>query len=251
MDALVDWWPADAALTRIVDLGAGAGSNLRYLAPRLPFAQSWALVDHDDELLARAAREADAGGPVTTFCRSLAVDDPGALARALPEVPSDQPSLITGSALLDLVSDSWIRELAHAVSERRAAALFALSYDGRIAWGDSDPGDELVRAAVNAHQRGDKGFGPALGPAAGTALAEALETVGYRVQTAPSPWTLGPDDRELVQQLVNGWSAAAAEQQPDDADAIASWHARRTARIAEGAFTVEVGHVDVLALPPA
>ena len=35
---------------RIVDLAAGAGSNLRYLSPRLPFEQAWTLVDHDDDI---------------------------------------------------------------------------------------------------------------------------------------------------------------------------------------------------------
>ncbi|HEU4519792.1 MAG TPA: SAM-dependent methyltransferase, partial [Microvirga sp.] len=40
----------------VVDLGCGAGSNLRALAPFLPERQSWRLVDHDPALLA-AARE--------------------------------------------------------------------------------------------------------------------------------------------------------------------------------------------------
>ena len=39
---------------RLVDLGAGTGSNLRYLAPRLPTAQRWLLVDHDPALLRQA-----------------------------------------------------------------------------------------------------------------------------------------------------------------------------------------------------
>ena len=38
--------------SRIVDLGSGTGSNARYLAPRLPGAQQWTLVDHDADLLA-------------------------------------------------------------------------------------------------------------------------------------------------------------------------------------------------------
>ena len=46
----------------------------------------------------------------------------------------------------------------------RAIPLYAaLSYDGRIAFTPSDPLDADIVAAVNAHQRTDKGFGPALG----------------------------------------------------------------------------------------
>ena len=31
----------------VIDLGAGAGANLRYAAPRLGGVQHWTLVDHD------------------------------------------------------------------------------------------------------------------------------------------------------------------------------------------------------------
>ncbi|MDJ0891981.1 MAG: class I SAM-dependent methyltransferase, partial [Gammaproteobacteria bacterium] len=36
---------------RVLDLGAGTGANLRYLAPRLGGEQEWLLVDHDSSLL--------------------------------------------------------------------------------------------------------------------------------------------------------------------------------------------------------
>ncbi|MGH6901583.1 MAG: SAM-dependent methyltransferase, partial [Geminicoccaceae bacterium] len=42
---------------RLVDLGCGAGSNLRYLAPRIRGPQRWRCVDHDPVLL-NAARSA-------------------------------------------------------------------------------------------------------------------------------------------------------------------------------------------------
>ena len=36
---------------RILDLGAGTGANLRYLAPRLGGEQHWRLIDNDITLL--------------------------------------------------------------------------------------------------------------------------------------------------------------------------------------------------------
>ena len=35
----------------LVDVGAGTGANRDYLAPRLPLAQEWVVVDHDADLL--------------------------------------------------------------------------------------------------------------------------------------------------------------------------------------------------------
>src|SRR5258708_28310219 len=45
----------DEGPLRIVDLAAGTGSNLRYLATRLPVPQEWLLVDHNPVLLAEVA----------------------------------------------------------------------------------------------------------------------------------------------------------------------------------------------------
>lgn len=40
---------------QVLDLGAGTGSNYRYLAPQLSAPQNWFLYDHDATLLAKAA----------------------------------------------------------------------------------------------------------------------------------------------------------------------------------------------------
>ena len=75
--------------TRLVDLGSGTGSNLRYLAPRLPGRQEWTLIDHDARLLARV--EAPRGDlSVTAVMGDL--DDQGIAAVA-------QTDLLTCSAL--------------------------------------------------------------------------------------------------------------------------------------------------------
>ena len=42
--------------------------------------------------------------------------------------------LVTGAALLDLVSDRWLAELASHCREAGAAALFALTYNGQTAF---------------------------------------------------------------------------------------------------------------------
>jgi spermidine synthase len=51
---------SDRDSVRVVDLGSGAGSTLRALAPHLPPGQSWTLVDNDADLLAAAAAAAAA-----------------------------------------------------------------------------------------------------------------------------------------------------------------------------------------------
>lgn len=230
--------PATGPLN-VLDLGAGRGSNLRYLAPRLRGPQHWRLLDHDHRLLAGvAAPPRAADGSAVTFAGEIAD-----LNRALPAA-LDDAQLVTAAALLDLVSAAWLQRLADGCAARGVPALLALSYDGCIQWPDTDPDDERLRTAVNAHQQGDKGFGPALGPAAWETAAAAFRASGCEVVVADSPWRLGPGDAPLIHALIDGWVAAACAQAPAAADRFRAWAGRRKAT-----DSVTVGHRDLLALP--
>ena len=127
---------------RILDLGSGAGSNLRYLAPRLPGAQAWTLLDHDANLLARAAA-ADPAHHVTRLRGDLAREGLAAVADA---------HLVTCSALLDLVSADWLGNLVRACRAASCGVLLALSYDGTIRWLPA-PGEPPPGAADDADDR--------------------------------------------------------------------------------------------------
>jgi len=254
LEPLLAWWKVEGArrgdpALSVVDLGCGTGSNLRYLAPRLPSPQRWTLVDHDAALLERVEIPAVADLAVSRLRRDLTNEEAAPLASS---AAGDAPAgLVTASALFDLVSERWLGQLVEAVAQERAAALFTLSYDGNISWGDTDPDDEVVRLAVNEHQLGEKGFGAALGPRAGDAIEAAFQRAGYRTFRASSPWEIGSEEAELAGQLVAGWCTAAAELRPDREAVIRSWGERRLAAVQAGTSRLSVGHVDVLALPPS
>jgi SAM-dependent methyltransferase len=161
----------------ILDLGAGTGSNLRFLAPLLPVGQHWTLVDHDAALLAR----------VTTSVAGVAWRGIQADLAEWPRFTADPaPDLVSASALLDLVPAAWLDSLVEVCRTSEAACLMALSYDGSSAWSAADPDDAAVLAAVNAHQERDKGLGAALGPRAPEQLARRFRAAGFAVWVEPS-----------------------------------------------------------------
>lgn len=241
--SLALWAKGRAGPLRVLDLGAGTGANLRHLAPRLPVAQAWTLIEHDPALIeAGEPRLPTTGDVAASYRRADLVEE----LEALFEEPVD---LVTCSALLDLVSAAWLERLVRIVQARDFALLAVLSYDGRVSLEPAHPFDRALIALVDRHQRTDKGFGPALGPEAGIVLARALHGAGDQPLLALSDWSAGPADRALQAALVEGWAAAALEIAPERAAAIGSWREERLAAIAAGRSRCRVGHVDLLRLP--
>lgn len=266
-EAIAAALPKDRPVS-LLDLATGAGSNLRYLAERLPAAQRWLLVDRSAALIADgeartrtwAAARGHTLGPVTGagFMTGFTIAGPAFDCRIETRVlnlgPLDDASifagrdLVTASALLDLVSESWLRALAARCRAAGANALFTLTYDGRFSCSPPEPEDEQIRALMNRHQHRDKGLGgPAEGPDAAACAARCFAAEGYDVTTETSDWVLGPEDAAMQRTLIDGWAEAAAAVAPDDVDAIASWQARRLAHVDAGRSCIVVGHRDVAA----
>jgi hypothetical protein len=233
----------DQPAVAVVDLACGAGASLRAIGPRLPLRQSWRLVDNDLGLLARTVELAR---PPHLSVQARAVD----LARDLEPALDGPLDLITCSALLDLVSEPWLERLAVEAAARRLPVYAALSYDGRATLKPSDAFDAQMVAAVNRHQRRDKGFGPALGPQAAAVAVARFEAVGYGVMQGRSDWAFGPDDRNIQDAILAGWATAARELGDVPLDRIAAWFTHRRELVADGRASLQIGHIDLFAAPP-
>ncbi|RMF39450.1 MAG: hypothetical protein D6754_05410 [Alphaproteobacteria bacterium] len=122
---------------------------------------------------------------------------------------------------------------------------FALSYDGLEQWEPPHEAEADALAAFHRHQRGDKGFGPALGPDGVAVLATMLRERGYRVDLSPSPWQLTQADHRLIEALAEGAALAVSETGLLPEAVVAEWFAARCR-----ARRVTIGHVDLLAIPP-
>ncbi len=259
----LDATPREAPL-EIIDLGAGTGANLRYAAPRLGGVQNWLLIERDpallnavEECMGAWADRSDAlmsGSGANLALRAehfdcrihnLTLD----LATQQDSVPLPAGGMLTASALLDLVSEQWLRELIHKAADEAMTVWFALTYDGRMSCHPMEPEDEEVRELFNRHQLRDKGFGPVLGPGAVRMATKLLSQAGYRVQSGPSEWRAGPQRPDLQRVLVEGWCEAACEIAPYRSSGLRDWKKRRLAHIDEGRSLLRVGHQDLTGIP--
>jgi SAM-dependent methyltransferase len=234
----------EAQVLGVLDLACGTGANLRALAPRLGGAQRWLLIDHDPRLLAAlpsafAAWSSAQGLALRAEADSLRIEGPdwnadvrwrcADLASGLEAVPFADAQLVTAAALLDLVSASWLEALLEHVQKAKAAVLFALSVDGRVSWEPVLEEDEAVHRLFAAHQRRDKGFGPALGGEAPAMAAARLAAMGYGVSRSRSDWHI--EDMTLLQAMIDGMAAAALEQGPGARALVRAWQKQRRASV--------------------
>jgi hypothetical protein len=248
-----------------LDLATGTGANVRYLADedKVDGPQHWTMVDHDQALLDRvpvrmSAWAAARGGVLVQEHAGLRLLRSGRPDSTFMPLHAELRTLdhqelfagcdlVSASALLDLVSESWLRRLAERCRVAGAAVLFALTYDGRLECSPAEPEDGLVRDLVNRHQRTDKGFGPALGPAAVDCCEQVLAALGYRVETDHSDWLLLPVMSELQRHLIDGWTEAAIGIAPDQAAVLQQWRTRRLEHVEGHRSELTVGHRDLAA----
>jgi hypothetical protein len=230
----------------IHDLGCGTGSMGRWLAPLLPGPQRWIVHDRDADLLdvaiANPPSAAGDGAPVTVEARRSDIVrlGPGDLAGA---------TLITASALLDLLTEHELVELISACATPVCPILLTLSVVGRVELTPTDPLDRRVASAFNAHQRRVTDRGRLLGPDAVARAVDQFRQAGAEVLVRSSPWRLGAVHADLAAEWLAGWLDAAREQQPQLAAQLGGYERRRLAEATAGGLSVSVDHADLLVLP--
>jgi hypothetical protein len=218
----------------IHDLGGGSGAMGRWLAPRLPRPQHWVVHDRDAELLELAVAAPPDSATVEARRSDITWLTPDDLAGA---------SLITASALLDLLTADELARLLRACAGR--PMLLTLTVVGRVTLTPADPLDASIGAAFNAHQR----RGRLLGPDAVAAALEDLSGTRAEVYIRPSPWRLDAAHADLTAEWLDGWVAAACEQEPALTADAGAYRERRLAQAAAGELAVTVDHADLLVLP--
>jgi hypothetical protein len=228
---------------RVVDLASGLGAMQRALAPRLSSPQVWRLVDNNSELLGFVRRMITPSAALTVDLRKLDLN------HCLEDALDGTIDLITASALLDLVSASWLDRLLSEIAKRQLPFYATLTYDGRAEIEPVNVLDATMIAAANTHQRTDKGFGPALGSTAVRAAIARLESVQYSVVTGASDWLIGPNDREIQMKIFAIWASAGQVVGGVSRSDMVGWLARRRDAVIAGCSSIRIGHIDFFATP--
>ncbi|UHS58290.1 class I SAM-dependent methyltransferase [Agrobacterium vaccinii] len=225
----------------IMDIGCGTGSTYRTLSPVVPKA-IWKLLDYETALLDEAKRQIGDSENIEFHCQDL---------NQLDETLFNGVALVTASALFDLCSEEFCNRFVDHLARRKIGLYAALNYDGIMEWSLKHPLDKQIVKDFNRHQQSDKGFGPALGPDASDRLTALCEARGFIVETAKSPWRLGPETAELQKEFLLGFRQPIQEIGNISSADFQEWLDFRLSNIGKKGSVCIVGHTDFLALPDA
>lgn len=228
------------------DLACGTGSTARWLAALVPGPQHWVLHDWDVDLLGEAAMLAV---PWAAERAGLTVEVRRGDVTRLPADELAGSSLVTASALLDILTRAELERFVASCVVPRCPVLLTLSVVGRVEVRPEHPLDRNITAAFNAHQRRHRGDSPLLGPEAVDAAVGEFTRLGYAVTVRDSPWRLGAADVALAREWLTGWVDAACEQEPDLTGPATVYLQDRLAAAANGRLSVVVHHADLLGWP--
>ncbi|KZL19260.1 hypothetical protein PsAD2_02011 [Pseudovibrio axinellae] len=241
---LVEHAPKDGPL-KLIDMAAGTGPFLHDLAVHIGpnREQAWLLVDNNPALL-KVAEETPPPFPQTQKRTDICeLTHTNAL-----DILEGQHGVVT-SAFLDLVSAYWLDSLIAKLQQLKLPFLAGLSYNGVLLSQPHHPADRLIQRAFNQHQATDKGFGSALGPLGGFHAHERLLKAGYTCFKGRSDWVCTPEDKTLQLELIKGWAQAAREIGVSDM-VVDDWLEYRLRAVGMGTSQLQVGHVDLVGLPP-
>lgn len=274
---------------RVLDLGAGSGANLLYLAPRLPVArQEWTLIDRDALLVSRVT------GCFASFARHLPgmsaeparvrFDDTvvdyratsGDFLREDCPIYGEQYDLVVANAVFDLLSaDQLDRFLGLAASRwpaPRPGLYFTINLDRGLSLQPGHAGDAAVFALFQGHMQREQAFGRAMGADSAREMLRLMNARGMHTQAAPSTWSAREPGfvhanldffesatREMI-AMGHGPDQAGPETETetetgeraagDPAAWLAPWLANRRQLADHGALTLEVAHQDIWASWP-
>lgn len=234
----------------VIDLGAGTGNSMRFfdrhLVQRLPERPlHWVLVDADESALEIAADRFGAAvrtvaAPISSLpliaaevLDEVATEAGKAKPRGEPETataasPDSCDLLITGSALLDVLTRDDLATIVDTLHRFSGIGLFLLSISGQWLLTPSHPDDGVLDEAFARHQR----RASRLGTQAATVLETMARSTGARVEASASPWHLeAPRDAEFLTRFLTERVDAAIEEDPRLQTRGRAWLEERLTRV--------------------
>jgi glucose-6-phosphate isomerase len=228
-------------LEKIIDIGSGTGSFLRWLIVKKYKFEKMLMIDQDEKLLNK----------VYKITRGLSIDKNLLLKKASSNLfHLDSPNqnilseirimkgdisklfryiykynFISFSAIADILPKLFLDKL-FSVQLDNKTILFSICYDGKVSWNIKNKYDKYIIKKFNEHQQSVKNDNYTLGPASISYIKKKAKQKLYKVKIMDSPWKLNSDNvstRDFHQQYINTIYKALQKDKNTDTLILKEW----------------------------
>ena len=251
---------------RIIDLGSGNGSFLRYCHSKKMIFEEMLLVDYDSKLLRDfyASTYSYLNGtnynilkesPTKYKLKKIDVIKTKNIQLMNTDILKslniiNNYNLISLSAMSDILPTLFIKKLLNIV-EKNKIIYFSICFDGSIKWASSHKYDKYILTMFNKHQEMNKISGYALGLKSIKLIKEYSAKKKYSFQVEDSSWELksyDEDSKNFQKMYLDTIYKPLKKDDITDKDMLSEWRNVKLKDIVSGKSKIIVGHKDILIL---
>ena len=251
-------------LKKVIDLGGGNGSFLRWCHYKNITYDDFLIIDNDEALLKSFYSRTKS----YLSMMSLSLIKDNMMSYRIQNLKNNKDGFITlkkqdfyksidtindynlvsFSAVSDLLSKKFIKCLFDKVN-KGTNLYFSICFDGRVKWKNKNKHDKYIVSMFNQHQKQEKTTGVALGLDSINFIKNLSKKNDYKIYIADSSWSVDShdnDSRVFQKAYLNTIYKPLKKFELTDRDILEDWIRSKKNDIESKNSNLVVGHKDIL-----
>ena len=260
--SLLDFFRNHSSI-RVIDLGAGMGSNFYYYRDLFPPLQSWWLLDNDLSLLDKNATKIWEKGHeegyqlkkeqkamvITGKNKEFTIHNTHSSILDLKNaINLEEIDLVMDNAVFDLFSSDDFKLVADLCASYEVPFLSTLNYKGMKFNPASRDDDTMIRLYEDHMQRAQDSGKSAMGPECCIRMKEILVDTGMEAINGTSRWNIPAEDKDMLLYYLEFMEEALKTMDIDN-ESLEEWLQTKRQMVKEKQVALEVYHEDIVAFP--
>jgi len=251
-------------LKKVIDLGGGNGSFLRWCHYKNIIYDDFLIIDNDEALLKSFYPRTKS----YLSMMSLSLIKDNMMSYRIQNLKNNKDGFITlkkqdfyksidiindynlvsFSAVSDLLSKKFIKCLFDKI-DKGTNLYFSICFDGRVKWKNKNKHDKYIVSMFNQHQKQEKTTGVALGLDSINFIKNLSKKNDYKIYIADSSWSVDShdnDSRVFQKAYLNTIYKPLKKFELTDRDILEDWLRSKKNDIESKNSNLVVGHKDIL-----
>jgi hypothetical protein len=251
-------------LKKVIDLGGGNGSFLRWCHYKNIIYDDFLIIDNDEALLksfyprtksylSKMSLSLKKDNMMSYRIQNIKKNKDGFITLKKQDFYKsidiiNDYNLVSFSAVSDLLSKKFIKYLFDKI-DKGTNLYFSICFDGRVKWKNKNKHDKYIVSMFNQHQKQEKTTGVALGLNSINFIKNLSKKNGYKIYIADSSWSVDSQDNDsriFQKAYINTIYKPLKKYELTDQDILKDWLRSKQNDIESKNSNLVVGHKDIL-----